>query len=71
MSSCSCTAPSTTLRRRSSEELEGKAELIVSKQRNGPTGVVDLFFQKAYTRFDSVAPGAVQERLRRDGGYGP
>ncbi len=36
------------------EELEGKAELIVSKQRNGPTGVVELFFQKAYTRFDSV-----------------
>ena len=39
------------------EELEGKAELIVSKQRNGPTGVVELFFQKAYTRFDSVARG--------------
>jgi replicative DNA helicase len=37
------------------EELEGKAELIISKQRNGPTGVVELFFQKAYTRFDSVA----------------
>ena len=39
------------------EELEGKAELIVSKQRNGPTGVVELFFQKAYTRFDSVQRG--------------
>ena len=41
------------------EELEGKTELIVSKQRNGPTGVVELYFQKAYTRFDSVqhAPG--------------
>jgi len=36
------------------EELEGKSELIVGKQRNGPTGVVELFFQKAYTRFDSV-----------------
>ncbi len=35
--------------------VEGKAELIVSKQRNGPTGVVDLFFHKAYTRFDSVS----------------
>jgi replicative DNA helicase len=34
--------------------LDGKAELIVSKQRNGPTGLVDLFFHKAYTRFDSV-----------------
>ena len=41
------------------EELDGKAELIVSKQRNGPTGVVELYFQKAYTRFDSVqrSPG--------------
>ena len=34
--------------------LEGKAELAISKQRNGPTGTVDLFFHKAYTRFDSV-----------------
>jgi len=53
------------------EELEGKAELIVSKQRNGPTGVVQLYFQKAYTRFDSVAPkqgGAPQEM---DTGFGP
>jgi len=44
------------------EEFEGKAELIVGKQRNGPTGVVELFFQKAYTRFDSVA------RTPQDGG---
>ncbi len=34
--------------------LEGQAELIVSKQRNGPTGSVSLFFHKAYTRFDSA-----------------
>jgi replicative DNA helicase len=38
------------------EELEGKAELIIGKQRNGPTGVLQLYFQKAYTRFDSVVP---------------
>ncbi len=50
------------------EELGGKAELIVGKQRNGPTGVVELFFQKAYTRFDSVsrAPGEAP-----GGGFGP
>jgi len=34
--------------------LEGKTELAIAKQRNGPTGMVDLFFHKAYTRFDSV-----------------
>ncbi len=40
--------------------IEGKAELIVGKQRNGPTGSVELYFHKAYTRFDSIArsPGA-------------
>ena len=38
------------------DELDGKAELIVGKQRNGPTGVIELFFQKAYTRFDSAVP---------------
>ncbi len=36
--------------------LEGRTELHVSKQRNGPTGLIDLYFHKTYTRFDEVAP---------------
>jgi replicative DNA helicase len=36
-------------------ELEGEAELIISKQRNGPTGTVKLAFIKKCTRFESRA----------------
>ncbi len=32
----------------------GKAELIVAKQRNGPTGTVDLYFRKECARFESM-----------------
>jgi replicative DNA helicase len=35
----------------------GIAELIVAKQRNGPTGKVKVRFEAAYTRFDNLAPG--------------
>ena len=33
--------------------LEGRAEVIIGKQRNGPIGLVNLFFHKAYTRFEN------------------
>jgi len=42
-------------------ELQGKAELIIAKQRNGPTGRVDLAFIKHSTRFAT----------RADEGMGP
>ena len=35
----------------------GKAELIISKQRNGPVGTVPLTFLNTYTRFENSAPG--------------
>ncbi|MGY3619310.1 replicative DNA helicase [Bradyrhizobium sp. USDA 10063] len=42
------------------EELEasrGKAEIIIGKQRHGPTGTVNLSFQGEFTRFSALATG--------------
>jgi replicative DNA helicase len=35
---------------------KGKAELIVAKQRNGPTGIATLTFLDTYTRFENYSP---------------
>ena len=37
------------------QEKAGEAELIIAKQRNGPTGDVSLTFLKQYTRFENRA----------------
>jgi replicative DNA helicase len=37
------------------ESLKGLAELILSKQRNGPTGRVKLAFLNRYTKFENLA----------------
>ncbi len=41
-------------------ELDGVAELIIAKQRNGPTGKVRLAFLKRSTRFESMAQGGME-----------
>jgi len=35
---------------------KGKAEILLSKQRNGPTGWVPMTYLGAYTRFENAAP---------------
>jgi replicative DNA helicase len=35
------------------EKLRGQAELIVAKQRNGPTGKVNMMFLHQYTKFEN------------------
>ncbi len=45
-------------REETAPEDEGVAEIIVGKQRNGPTGSIRLTFIKEFTRFENYAPGA-------------
>ncbi|MCK4302916.1 MAG: replicative DNA helicase [Candidatus Eisenbacteria sp.] len=38
------------------EDIQGQADIIIGKHRNGPTGNVRLAFLNEYTRFESLAP---------------
>src|SRR5208282_1912123 len=46
--------------RQDDPDLQGKAEIIVSKQRNGPTGKLMLAFRKNCTRFEMMAEGGME-----------
>ncbi len=45
----------------------GIAELIIAKQRNGPTGTVRTRFIDSYTRFENLAPGEYEDFGEFDG----
>jgi replicative DNA helicase len=47
---------------RDMEDVHNKAELIIAKQRHGPTGKIDLFFEAEFTRFHDLD--------QQHGGYG-
>jgi replicative DNA helicase len=40
-------------------DLQGRAEIIIAKQRNGPIGRVNLAFLKQSTRFETLAEGGI------------
>ena len=43
-------------------EERAKAEIIIAKQRNGPTDRVNFVFLNTYTRFEEAAPEAWEQR---------
>jgi replicative DNA helicase len=42
---------------KNNKELDGKTELIIAKQRNGPVGKTDIVFIPKYARFETLAKG--------------
>ena len=55
------------------EKKDGKAEIIIAKQRNGPIGTVDLAFLAECTRFESLRelPPSAQPGGGGGHGFGP
>jgi replicative DNA helicase len=40
---------------RENEDVKGQAEIIIAKQRNGPTGAIKLAYLSEFTRFENLA----------------
>jgi replicative DNA helicase len=45
--------------RQDDPELQGRAEIIIGKQRNGPIGKIRMAFLKSCTRFETMAEGGI------------
>ncbi len=41
-------------------DIQGLSEIIIAKQRNGPTGSVNLTFIKEFTRFENYTPRVIE-----------
>ena len=46
------------------ERAHGRAEVIIGKQRHGPTGTVELQFEAEYTRFGNLARTEAMPEVR-------
>lgn len=55
---------------KSDSQDEGVAEIVVGKQRNGPTGTVRLAFRREYTRFDNLTMGEAEPPPPEEGEAG-
>ena len=42
-------------------DVQGKAKILIAKQRNGPTGEFELAFIREYTKFENLAPSGIPE----------
>ena len=46
------------------ERAHGRAEVIIGKQRHGPTGTVELQFEAELTRFGNLARAVMMPEIR-------